>query len=148
MIPVEEAQARVLEAAKPTGIELIMLADAHGRTLAEPIIARRTQPPADMSAMDGYALRAADTAAAPANLKVIGESPQAGLLLTQLVKARPFESSLAAKFRRVLILSCCRKMLIVTAILCASVKRQSLAAISVAPGWTSEAVRQPSLQAR
>jgi molybdopterin molybdotransferase len=75
MIPVEEAQARVLEAAKPTGVELIMLADAHGRTLAEPITARRTQPPADMSAMDGYALRAADAVAAPANLMVIGESP-------------------------------------------------------------------------
>lgn len=75
MIPVEEAQARVLEAARSTGIELLMLADAHGRTLAEPIIARRTQPPADMSAMDGYAVRASDAASVHSELKVIGESP-------------------------------------------------------------------------
>ena len=53
MIPVEEAQARVLEAARSTGIELLMLADAHGRTLPQPIIARSTPPPADKSARDG-----------------------------------------------------------------------------------------------
>lgn len=75
MIPVEEAQARVLEAAKPTGVEIVMLAEAHGRTLAEPIVARRTQPPADMSAMDGYAVRAEDAAEAGAALSVVGESP-------------------------------------------------------------------------
>lgn len=75
MIPVEEAQQRVLEAAKPTGVEIIMLAEAHGRTLAEPIVARRTQPPADMSAMDGYAVRAEDAAEAGIALKVVGESP-------------------------------------------------------------------------
>lgn len=75
MIPVEEAQQRVLDAAKPTGVEIVMLGQAHGRTLAAPIVARRTQPPADMSAMDGYAIRAGDAEAAGAALTVIGESP-------------------------------------------------------------------------
>ena len=42
------------------------IAAAAGRTLAEPLKARRTQPPFDASAMDGYALRAEDTAEAPA----------------------------------------------------------------------------------
>jgi molybdopterin molybdotransferase len=86
VIPVEQAQARVLEAAKPTGVELIMLVDAHGRTLAEPIIARRTQPPADMSAMDGYAVRAVDAPEPGATLTVIGESP-AGAPFTGEVRA-------------------------------------------------------------
>jgi molybdopterin molybdotransferase len=47
--------------------------DAYGRVLTSDIVALRSQPPADVSAMDGYAVRAADVAAAPARLKVIGE---------------------------------------------------------------------------
>ena len=45
----------------------------HGRVLAQDLKALRTQPPADVSAMDGYAVRADDVAAAPVRLKVIGE---------------------------------------------------------------------------
>ena len=44
-----------------------------GRVLAADIVALRTQPPADVSAMDGYAVRADDVAAAPARLTVVGE---------------------------------------------------------------------------
>ena len=49
------------------------LADAEGRVLAEDLSARRTQPPDDVSAMDGYAVHGEDVAVAPARLKLIGE---------------------------------------------------------------------------
>jgi molybdopterin molybdotransferase len=75
MISVAEALARVLASAPaPVGGERIAIEAAIGRTLAEDIHALRTQPPFANSAMDGYALRAADTAPAPARLRVIGES--------------------------------------------------------------------------
>lgn len=75
MITVQEARDRILAAAPGPRTEILMLGDAHGRTLAEPIVARRTQPPADMSAMDGYAVRAGDATEAGATLTVIGEVP-------------------------------------------------------------------------
>ncbi|MGZ0189737.1 MAG: molybdopterin molybdenumtransferase MoeA, partial [Alphaproteobacteria bacterium] len=75
MISVEEARARVLATAPAPRTEIVMLGEAAGRTLASPIIARRTQPPADMSAMDGYAVRYQDAASVGAALKVIGASP-------------------------------------------------------------------------
>ncbi len=49
------------------------LAQAHGRVLAADVAALRTQPPADVSAMDGYAVRAVDVAKAPVKLKLVGE---------------------------------------------------------------------------
>ena len=49
------------------------LQEADGRVLAGDLAALRTQPPADVSAMDGYAVRAADVASVPVTLKVIGE---------------------------------------------------------------------------
>src|SRR2546428_2176031 len=72
-MPVEEALARGLAGAKPLAAEAAPLAEAHGRVLADDLIALRTQPPADVSAMDGYAVRAADVAAAPVHLTVVGE---------------------------------------------------------------------------
>src|SRR6202795_476302 len=72
-MPVAEALARVLEHASPLGVEQAALAQAHGRVLADDLVALRTQPPADISAMDGYAVRAADVATAPRHLTVIGE---------------------------------------------------------------------------
>ena len=51
------------------------LLDAADRVLAEPVVALRTQPPFDASAMDGYAARAADVASVPARLSVIGTAP-------------------------------------------------------------------------
>ena len=74
MLSVEEAKARILSALKPTGTEIVGLADAWGRVLAAPVEARLTQPPADVSAMDGYALRASDTYP-PRPLAIVGESP-------------------------------------------------------------------------
>jgi molybdopterin molybdotransferase len=74
MISVEEARERILAALQPTPGEVVALADAWGRVTATPVIARLTQPPADVSAMDGYGLRAADGTLG-ATLKVIGSTP-------------------------------------------------------------------------
>jgi molybdopterin molybdotransferase len=73
LMPVAEALARVLAEASPLPAESAPLAEAHGRVLAADVEALRTQPPADVSAMDGYAVRAADVARVPARLKLIGE---------------------------------------------------------------------------
>lgn len=74
-LTVDEARARVLQgAAIIPDIQRRDLLSAHGLVLAEPISARLTQPPFDASAMDGYAVRAADLATLPADLRVIGES--------------------------------------------------------------------------
>lgn len=75
LIPVEEALRRLLEDARPLGTETVALDQARGRVLAEPLAARRTQPPFAASAMDGYAVRAADAAAPGARLRVIGTAP-------------------------------------------------------------------------
>jgi molybdopterin molybdotransferase len=74
MISVEEAQRRVLEPLSPIGIERVSLVEGLGRVLAEDVVSRLSHPPADVSSMDGYALRAADLVQAPASLTVIGES--------------------------------------------------------------------------
>jgi len=78
MISVAEARERILSVLTPTAAEWVSLAAAAGRVLAQPVIARRTQPPADLSAMDGYALRAADAAEAPIALDLRGESRAGG----------------------------------------------------------------------
>jgi molybdopterin molybdotransferase len=80
-LSVADALARVLADAAPLPSEQAPLAEAYGRVLTHDLAALRTQPPADLSAMDGYAVRAADVAAAPARLRVIGEVPA----------GRPFE---------------------------------------------------------
>jgi molybdopterin molybdotransferase len=72
-LSVAESLALVLADAGPLPPEPASLVDACGRVLAEDLKARRTQPPADVSAMDGYAVRAADVADAPAWLTVVGE---------------------------------------------------------------------------
>ncbi|MCC6479068.1 MAG: molybdopterin molybdotransferase MoeA [Sphingomonadaceae bacterium] len=71
MISVEEAQARIFALKPPVGTERLPLAEAAGRWAAEDVVALRTQPARDLSAMDGYAIRFAD-AAGP--WTVIGES--------------------------------------------------------------------------
>ncbi len=70
---VAEALALVLTDAKPLAPETVPVNDALGRVLAEDLISLRTQPPAAVSAMDGYAVRAADVSAVPATLRVVGE---------------------------------------------------------------------------
>src|SRR5581483_3750026 len=73
LLSVADALAKILEHASPLPSEQVPLADAHGRTLAEDLVALRTQPPDDVSAMDGYAVRAADVQNVPTRLRVIGE---------------------------------------------------------------------------
>ena len=86
LMPVEEALARVLASiATPLDEERVPLADAFGRTLARDVVARRSQPPFANSAMDGYALRAADATGAPTHLRVVGEA----------AAGRPFAGRLA-----------------------------------------------------
>ncbi len=72
MIGVDEARARLFAAAPRMPAEAVPLAAASGRVLAEPIVARRSQPPFDASAMDGYAARAAELAVG--GLALVGES--------------------------------------------------------------------------
>jgi len=73
LMPVADALAAILEGSEPMPEEMVALEAAHHRVLARDIAARRTQPPQAMSAMDGYAVRAADAGAVNAKLKVIGE---------------------------------------------------------------------------
>lgn len=72
MISVEEAQDRVLAGVPTLPAETVSLTDAAGRVLAGPLTARRTQPPFAASAMDGYAVRAADIAKVPVTLTQVG----------------------------------------------------------------------------
>jgi molybdopterin molybdotransferase len=72
-LSVAESLALVLADAEPLPPEQAALVDACGRVLAADLKALRTQPPADVSAMDGYAVRAADVTAAPVSLAVVGE---------------------------------------------------------------------------
>ena len=75
MISVEEAQGRLLGPLDQLPAEQISLSDGLGRVLAEDLAARRTQPPFAVSAMDGYAVRAADLSAVPADLRIVAEVP-------------------------------------------------------------------------
>jgi len=75
VIPVADALQRVLRAVPRLPAEQVALANALGRVLAADVAARRTQPPDAVSAMDGYAVRAADVAEIPATLTVIGSVP-------------------------------------------------------------------------
>ena len=75
MIPVEEALSRILAGLEPLPAETVGLSEALGRVLGEPVVARVTQPPSAVSAMDGYAVRAEDVGEAPARLRRVGEAP-------------------------------------------------------------------------
>ncbi len=85
LMPVADAYAAVLKGADPLPEELVALDEAFHRTLARDVAALRTQPPAAMSAMDGYAVRAAD-AVLGARLKVVGE----------VAAGRPFDGTIVA----------------------------------------------------
>jgi molybdopterin molybdotransferase len=84
MFSVAEAQQRILAAFSPLEVEVIPLAAALGRILAEDAVAQDQLPRFDNSAMDGYALRAADTRTAtrdqPARLRIAGEIPAGRVL--------------------------------------------------------------------
>ncbi|MFM8747451.1 MAG: hypothetical protein ACKOED_12425 [Aestuariivirga sp.] len=72
LMPVEDALRRILHGVKPLAAEAVPLAESLGRVLAKPLAAKRDQPPFAASAMDGYAVIAADVATAPARLQVVG----------------------------------------------------------------------------
>ncbi|MGE3646605.1 MAG: gephyrin-like molybdotransferase Glp [Beijerinckiaceae bacterium] len=75
LLPVTDALAQILASAqRPLEAETIPLAQANGRILASDLAAMRTQPPAPLSAMDGYAVRRADIETVPATLKLTGTS--------------------------------------------------------------------------
>ncbi len=89
MITVEEALKTILEGIQPLGCEKISIASALGCVLGEDIISGRTIPPLANSAMDGYAVMAADTAFAsrenPIVLNVLEDVP-AGKVATQPIR--------------------------------------------------------------
>ena len=78
MISVEEALARILAAFEPLPVETVSLERGLGRVLARDVVARVSQPPVAMSAMDGYAARAEDLTTVPVTLRVVGEAPAGG----------------------------------------------------------------------
>ena len=78
MLTVREAHARVIAAFEALPSETVSVAEAAGRVLAAAPAARLTQPPADLSAMDGYAMRAEDVPAAPSTLTLVGQAPAGG----------------------------------------------------------------------
>lgn len=71
MISVAEARNIMIGCTEPLAVERVGLREAQGRTLREQVVAERAQPPFRASAMDGYALRSADT---PGILKLVGEA--------------------------------------------------------------------------
>jgi molybdopterin molybdotransferase len=75
---VDQAIAEVLAGFGPLGAERLSLGQALGRHLVGPFAARSDSPDFDHSAMDGYAVRAADVASVPASLPVAGESRTGG----------------------------------------------------------------------
>lgn len=92
-IPLEEAQARLLALATPLQIQHVDLEGAVGRYLAEPLLARRTQPAADLSAMDGYAVTAGDLAGP---WKIVGESAAGHPFTGQFAKGEAVRVSTGA----------------------------------------------------
>src|SRR5436190_20812240 len=86
LMPVTDALAAILGGADPLPEEMVALDAAYHRVVARDVAARRTQPPLAMSAMDGYAVRAADASDLSARLKVIGE----------VAAGRPFERKVGA----------------------------------------------------
>ena len=71
MISVEDARAHVLAGLVPTAPEIVALAEGWGRVLATDIVARLSHPPHDVSAMDGFAVIAAD----PGPRRIVGTAP-------------------------------------------------------------------------
>ena len=74
MISFDEAIAIIDDAARPLGTERVAIDQASGRVLAAPVVAAIDSPRADVTAMDGYAVRGADLGTYPLELKLVGES--------------------------------------------------------------------------
>lgn len=78
MLPVAEAQARILAPLAAMPAEWVALPQALGRVLAADLQAHRDQPPVAVSAMDGYAVRGADTAEIGSAFRLVGEAAAGG----------------------------------------------------------------------
>src|SRR5687767_7410116 len=74
MIPISKAIDIVKRETRSLGAETVRLSDVVGRILAEDILADTDMPPFDRSQMDGFAVVANDTAGAPVELRIVGES--------------------------------------------------------------------------
>jgi molybdenum cofactor synthesis domain-containing protein len=74
MIPISEAIETIRRETPNLAAASVDLSDAVGSVLAEDIVADSDLPPFDRSQMDGYAVKASDTAKIPARLKIVGES--------------------------------------------------------------------------
>ncbi len=72
MIPLDEARAFVLAGCRPGPVVTVPLADALGLVTAAGVTAAEAVPPFANTAMDGFAVRAADTSSAPVALRVVG----------------------------------------------------------------------------
>ncbi|GEL68583.1 gephyrin-like molybdotransferase Glp [Myxococcus virescens] len=83
LLPEEEARSQILALCAPLPSEWLPLDDALGRVLAEDVMAQRTLPPWDNSAMDGYAVRSADLAGPLPVRLVVGETIYAGAVGSQ-----------------------------------------------------------------
>ncbi|KAB8125093.1 molybdopterin molybdenumtransferase MoeA [Komagataeibacter medellinensis] len=75
MLSVSEARRRILAGVLPLPAEVVALTEACGRVSAAPVVALVSNPPADVSSMDGYAVRAADLSAGGVSLTCIGHAP-------------------------------------------------------------------------
>jgi molybdopterin molybdotransferase len=78
MISVDEALKTILSRVGVVSTETVSIASAFGRVLAEDVAARLRQPPQDVSAMDGYAVRSVDAASTSSILRLVGEAPAGG----------------------------------------------------------------------
>ncbi|MGN6498816.1 MAG: molybdopterin molybdotransferase MoeA [Tsuneonella sp.] len=96
-LPFEQAQQRLLSAAGPLPAERLPVAQAAGRWLAEPLTAARTQPPADLSAMDGYAMRADDLTGP---WRLVGESAAGHPFAGELARGQAIRISTGAAMPR------------------------------------------------
>ncbi|MEM9968608.1 MAG: gephyrin-like molybdotransferase Glp [Pseudomonadota bacterium] len=83
MISVDAALAHLLDLVAPLDVEHVPLRRANGRVLAQPITARRMQPPFDASSMDGYALRRVEVESG-AMFEVVGEAAAGHAFVDQL----------------------------------------------------------------
>ena len=86
MLSVSEARNRIISDMKLTAAVQVSVGDIFGRVLAQKLKSRRTQPPFDASAMDGYAVRAEDITSVPSTLQVVG-SVNAGTRYNAKIKA-------------------------------------------------------------
>jgi molybdopterin molybdotransferase len=75
LLPVSDAQRRLLDLATMREAETVPVAQAVGRWITSDLAASRSQPATDLSAMDGYAVRHADM---PGPWRVVGESAAGG----------------------------------------------------------------------